>query len=112
VVVEDDVLQRELMAALLEESEMAVIQCGSAEAALCVLEKVEGGVSMLLTDVNLAGRIDGVELAHFTRQFYPDIHVVVTSGRELLKNLPEGATFMPKPWLPLDMLREAELSRH
>ncbi len=26
-------------------------------------------------------------------------------------NLPHGATFMPKPWRPLDLLREAERSR-
>jgi hypothetical protein len=37
--------------------------------------------------------------------------VIVTSGIALTKNLPEGATFMPKPWLPLDVLREAERSQ-
>ena len=36
LVVEDDVLQRELVTALLEESEMGVIQCESAEEALRV----------------------------------------------------------------------------
>jgi hypothetical protein len=40
VVVEDNVLQREDVVALLEESEMDVIQCESAEGALRVLEKV------------------------------------------------------------------------
>jgi DNA-binding NtrC family response regulator len=112
MVVEDDVLQRELAAVLFEESEMEVVQCASAEAALRVL--VSGGdhVAMLFTDVNLAGNIDGVELAHFARQWYPNIHVVVTSGRGLTKSLPEGTTFLPKPWLPLDMLREVERSLH
>jgi hypothetical protein len=36
----------------------------------------------------------------------------VTSGRALTKSLPEGATFMPKPWLAFDVLREAQRSRH
>ena len=111
LVVEDDVLQRELAVVLLEASEMDVIQCESAERALRVLEKMGGSVSMIFTDVKLAGKIDGVELAHFATQCYPDIHVIVTSGIALTKNLPEGATFMPKPWLPLDVLREAERSR-
>jgi DNA-binding NtrC family response regulator len=111
LVVEDDELQRELATVLLEESEIGVIQCESAEQALRVLEKLEGSVSMLFTDVNLAGRIDGVELAHFTAQNYPGIHVTVTSGRALTRGLPKGATFMPKPWLPLDLLREAELAQ-
>ena len=112
LVVEDDVLQRELVVALLEESEMGVIQCENAEAALRVLEKMGGWVSMMFTDVTLTGEIDGVELAHFATQCYPNIHVIVTSGLALTKSLPEGVMFMPKPWLPIDVLREAERSRH
>ena len=107
LVVEDDVLQRELVAVLLEESELSVIQCQSAEQALRVLKKMGGRVSMMFTDVKLAGKIDGVELAHFATRCYPKIRVIVTSGLALPKSLPEGAMFMPKPWLPLDVLREA-----
>ena len=112
LVVEDDVFQRELVVALLEECEMGIIECESAEAAERVLEKMGECVSMIFTDVGLAGKIDGVELAHFARQCYPDIHVIVTSGLALTQSLPEGATFIPKPWLPLDVLREAQRSRH
>jgi hypothetical protein len=42
-----------------------------------------GRVAMIFTDVNLAGKIDGVELANFTTQCYPNIHVSVTSGLAL-----------------------------
>jgi CheY-like chemotaxis protein len=112
LVVEDDVFQRELVVALLEESEMGIVECESAEAALRVLEKMGECVSMIFTDVILPGKIDGVELAHVARQCYPDIPVIVTSGLRLTKSLPEGATFMPKPWLPLDVLREAQRSQH
>jgi DNA-binding NtrC family response regulator len=112
LVVEDDVLQRELAVALLEESEMDVIQCDSAEGALRVLEEMDGRVAMMFTDVGLAGRIDGVELAHFATQLYPHIYVIVTSGLALTKGLPQGTLFLSKPWLPLDVLREAERSRH
>jgi len=112
LVVEDDVLQRELVGLLLEESKMEVIQCESAEGALCELAKMGGRVSMMFTDVNLAGGIGGVELAHFATQYYPNIHVIVTSGNSLTKSLPDGVTFIPKPWLPLDILREVEHSQH
>ena len=112
LVVEDDVRQREWAVVLLEESEMGVLQCDSAEGALRILEKMGGCVSLMFTDVNLAGKIDGVELAHFTHDCYPAIHVVVTSGSPLMRSLPEGATFISKPLLPLDVLHEAELSRH
>lgn len=112
LVVDADALPRELAVVLLEESEMRVIQCKSAEEALRRLEKVGGRISMMVTDVDLAGEIDGVELARFATQRYPDIHVIVTSGSVLTKSLPAGAAFMSKPWLPLDMLREAMRSQH
>ena len=112
LVVEDDVWQRELMVVLLEESEMSVIQCESAEGALRMLEKMDGCVTIMFSDINLAGEIDGVELAHFAARRYPNIRVVVTSALAPTKNLPEGAMFMPKPWLSIDVLREAERSQH
>jgi DNA-binding NtrC family response regulator len=112
LVVEDDILQRELVVMLLEESGMGIIQCESAEEALRVLEKMGGCVSMMFTDINLSSKIDGVELAHIATQLCPDIHVIVTSGLPPTKSLPDGAMFMPKPWLPLDLLREAEKSKH
>jgi DNA-binding NtrC family response regulator len=112
LVVEDDEIQREMVAVLLEESDMGVIQCESAEAALRVLERMGGCISMMFTDINLAGMLDGVDLAHFARRRFPSMNVVVTSGAARHKSLPEGATFMPKPWRPLDVLREAERSQH
>jgi two-component system cell cycle response regulator CpdR len=111
LVVEDDVLLCELATTLLEESDMIVIECGSAEDALRLLQKSGGSVSMMITDVNLTGKIDGIELSHFARHCYPNIHVIVTSGFTPTRGLPEGVTFMPKPWLPLDVLREAERSK-
>ena len=112
LVVEDDELQRQLVVTLLEESDMGVIQCESAEAALRVLERMGGCLSMMFTDVNLAGTIDGIALAHFATERFPNLHVVVTSGAAQSKAMPEGARFMPKPWRPLDVLREAERAMH
>jgi CheY-like chemotaxis protein len=109
LVVEDDAIQREDVATLLEESEMGVIQCASAEAALGVLERMGGCLSLMFTDVNLAGAIDGLELARFAKANFPNIHVIVTSGTPRA-GLPDGAKFLAKPWRALDVLREAELS--
>jgi DNA-binding NtrC family response regulator len=112
LVVEDDIWQRELASMLLEESKFDVVQCDSAEKALRVLEKSNNAIVLIFTDVNLAGNIDGVELAHFVSEHYPRIHITVTSGRKLNRTLPENATFLAKPWLALDVMREAELSIH
>lgn len=81
LVVEDDQIQRAMVAMLLEETDIQVIQCESAEAAELVLEKVGGCLCMMFTDVNLAGRMTGAELATKARRRFPDLKVIVTSGR-------------------------------
>ena len=111
LVVEDDQSQRAMVSMLLEETDIQVIQCESGEAAELVLEKVGGCLCMMFTDVNLAGRMTGAELATKAGQRFPSLRVVVTSAKNP-PALPEGTIFMPKPWRPLDVVREAELSRH
>ncbi len=108
LVVEDDPMQREMICLLLEESDMEVIECESAEAAELVLEEAGASLVLMMTDVQLAGHKDGVELAHVAKKFNPDMDVIVTSGNPLRQELPDGAKFWSKPWAPLDVIREAE----
>jgi CheY-like chemotaxis protein len=108
LIVEDDPMQREMISLLLEESDYDVIQCESGEAAELVLEKNGEALCLMMTDVHLAGHMDGVELAHVAKQRVPDIEVIVTSGKPLRQPLPDGARFWSKPWAPLDVIREAE----
>jgi two-component system, cell cycle response regulator CpdR len=111
LIVEDDPMQREMICLLLEESDYDVIQCESAEAAELIVDKVGGCLSLLMTDVNLAGQMNGVELAHIAKLRNPRLDVVVTSGRPLKQALPDGAKFWPKPWAALDVLREAQVAQ-
>ena len=111
LIVEDDAMQREMLCLLLEESGYQVIQCESAEAAERVLNKNAGALCLMMTDVQLAGRMNGVELAHVAMDRNPKLDIVVTSGRPLMQPLPIGAKFWAKPWAPLDVLREAELAQ-
>ena len=108
LIVEDDPMQREMICLLLEESDVNVIECESAEAAELVLEKAGNNVVLMMTDVQLAGNMTGVELAHIAHKYNPDIGLIVTSGRPLPHPLPDGAQFWSKPWAPLDVIREAE----
>jgi two-component system cell cycle response regulator CpdR len=108
LVVEDDVMQREMTCLLLEESDFNVIECESAEAAELVLERNGGSLSLMMTDVQLAGHMNGVELAHIAKKCNPELDVIVKSGKPLPQPLPDGAKFWPKPWAPLDIIREAE----
>lgn len=109
LVVEDDEMQRSLVSMLLEEKDMNVIECESAEAAVNVLNEHGSRISMMFTDINLAGTMDGVELTNIAMRKFPHMTVVVTTGNGV-PQLPPGAMFMPKPWNAGDLLREAEKS--
>ena len=112
LVVENDDAQRTFVSLLLEESDMDVIECVSGEAAILVLEESGDNVSMVFTEVELAGMMDGIELAYLAKRRYPDVKVVVTSETPRLRRLPDGTLFMAKPWSPIDVLRVAEQSLH
>jgi two-component system, cell cycle response regulator CpdR len=105
IVVEDDEVQRDMIALLLEESDFNVIQCEDAETAVRAIKKRHP--VFLITDINLAGRMNGVELAHLARQHNPKMRIVVISGRPPAAALPDGVIFFMKPFYPISLLREA-----
>ena len=82
IVVEDDDIQREMLALLLEESNFEVLQCEDAETAALALKAKHP--SLIITDINLVGKMDGVDLAHFAQQQNADVRIIVISGRPLL----------------------------
>jgi CheY-like chemotaxis protein len=109
LVVEDDPGQREMVVVLLESSGFEVLQSDTAEAGMIILQQAGRDLSLLVSDVRLNGDMPGSQLAKFARQLFPNIKVIVTSGKEW-PVLPEGATFLRKPWSPLELIREAKVA--
>jgi DNA-binding NtrC family response regulator len=109
LVVEDDPGQREMVVVLLESSGFEVLQSDNAEAGMIILQQAGRDLSLLVSDVRLNGDMPGSQLAKFARQLFPNIKVIVTSGKEW-PVLPEGATFLRKPWSPLELIREAKVA--
>ena len=110
LIVEDDPDLRELGAALLEETEMRVIECEDAEKAMAVLAREGENVALVFADIRLPGLLDGVDLARRIKAVWPHVSIVVTSGYSAQRpeTLPDNITYMPKPWLALDVLMQAE----
>ena len=96
LVVEDDPMQREMIGLLLEESDFDVIFCASAEAAELVLRGDGDTVVLMMTDVELAGNMTGVELAHVAKRYRPDLDVIVTHAARLLPVRQHGEPAMLK----------------
>jgi CheY-like chemotaxis protein len=109
LVVEDDPQIRSLAETLLEETELDVVGCDSAEAALAVLQARGGDVALVFADVRLAGAMDGMQLARAVATLWPRARLVITSGHGIRRpDLPSEAVFIAKPWRPFDVLVEAE----
>lgn len=113
LIVEDEAEQRYLSATLFEESDFDVVECDSAEAAMQVLKDKGEEVALVFTDVQLAGDLDGVDLAKVVREELPTVPVIVTSGvgGDRLAELPPGVDFVRKPWRAIDLLIKAEKAR-
>lgn len=110
LVVEDDAEVRNLATAVLEETDLDVIACDSAEAAISVLERAGGHVALLFADVRLGAGMDGIALATAVERRWPDVRVVLTSGGDVrgVDGLPAQVVYMQKPWRALDVLVQAE----
>ena len=100
LIVEDDPLQRAFLADLLKSKVSKVVECASAEAA----EFMTGTeLRALVTDVNLAGDMSGVELAQYAKRKFPRLNVVTVSGNGP-PFIPQDTRFLMKPYLPDELL--------
>lgn len=79
LLVEDEPMTREIVAAFLEEAGYDVTAtCTGDEAVILLNEDLFG---ILLTDITMPGQIDGIGLAEHARQIHPGLPVVFVSGR-------------------------------
>jgi CheY-like chemotaxis protein len=111
LIVEDDMELRELAVALLEETDLRIVEASSAEEALQYLDTHAEKVAFLFSDVRLPCLMSGVDLARAVKLKWPWIRTVLTSGMPLdgdADNALRNVRFMPKPWRALDVLIEAE----
>jgi CheY-like chemotaxis protein len=108
LVVDADAQQRELIGILLAESGLDVIRAASSEEAVNVLRDGAREIVLIVTAMHLPSFMGGARLAVYAQQ-WPWIRVVVTSQDEdAAEELPHPAVIMHKPWLPLNMLIQAE----
>jgi len=108
LIVDDDAQERELIGILLEEIGLDVIPVSSSEDAVNVLRTGAHKIILIVAAMNLPSFMDGARLAIYAQQ-WPWIRVVVTSHDwDIEEELPHPAVAMHKPWLPLNMLIQAE----
>lgn len=107
LLVEDDGFLRSVMAEAVKILGHAVIERSSADQALIALEGAIP-IALVISDVRMPGRLDGLDLAQAIWLRWPELPVVLMSGNTVLPPgfLPTNAPFLNKP-VHLDALHHA-----
>jgi DNA-binding response OmpR family regulator len=118
LLVEPDVLVRMPLAAYLRECGYAVIETGSGEEALTVLQQDQYRVDVVLTDAKLPDALDGFSLAQWVRKNRPEVRMLIAATPEraaaVAGKLCEEGPMLAKPFvheLVADRIRQLIASR-
>ena len=107
LLVEDEFLIRLILAETLGDAGFAVTEAADGEEAVRRLDE-DGPYDLLVTDVQMPGRFDGVAVARHARERLPDMPVVFATGRpdrvRALGALGERDALVQKPYGPKELL--------
>lgn len=103
LVVEDEVVLRMAVCAHLREAGFVVIEAVDAAEAVEIVT-AHRSISLVFSDINMPGPVDGNDLADWVASRHPGIKVLLTSGiaRE------EGPPFIGKPYSFVELQRRIE----
>ena len=115
LIVEDEFLLRMDAADMIAAAGFEVVEAANAAKAIEILE-ARPDITVVFTDVQLPGLMDGLRLARAVSGRWPPIKIVATSGHIAVRatDLPEGGRFLPKPYSSMQVagvLREVTAVR-
>lgn len=101
LIVDDEYSVLETASSILAESGYIVLKAENAQEALTVLSKNQADI--VITDINMPGEMNGLELARVIRKEKPNIRIILTSGypgdlRKKENSDLSGFTFIAKPY--------------
>ena len=98
LIVEDEVLIRMAISEFLQEHGFKTLEASIGAEGIAILQATV--VDLVVTDVRMDGRLDGVALANWVRVNKPDVPVIFVSGNpptDVLYELGEGYRVLSKP---------------
>ncbi|MFC3695505.1 response regulator [Chenggangzhangella methanolivorans] len=98
LIAEDDAITLMAAAATFQDAGYEVLEAGDAHEAWDILSGRDN-VILLLTDIEMPGTMNGLELANKVHRSWPHIEIIVCSGRvkPVDGELPEPVMFLGKP---------------
>jgi CheY-like chemotaxis protein len=99
LIVEDEALIRMSAVHMVEQSGRQIVEAVDADDAIRVLTS-RTDIGFLFTDVEMPGSMDGYKLARTVHEKWPDIAILITSGRKVpgVGDVPFGGRFITKPY--------------
>ena len=99
LVVEDQTIILLSALDLVSRAGFEAVGAKSADEAIRILE-ARPDIRLVFTDVEMPGTMDGLKLAHYVRDRWPPIHLIVVSGKAIMdeSRLPANTRFFSKPY--------------
>ena len=100
LVVEDNTIIRMGAVDLVVSAGYEAIEARDADEAIRILES-RSDIDLVFTDVQMPGSMDGIKLAHYIRERWPPVKLILASGNAILEesSLPTGSGFFAKPYV-------------
>ena len=105
LVVESDHFLRCASEDFLQDVGFTMLGARNADDAITLLDS-RSNVSLVLTSINMPGSMDGVGLANIVRSRWPQIKIMVVSGKGKPSDLPPDSRFLAKPYCVEDMISQ------
>jgi two-component sensor histidine kinase/CheY-like chemotaxis protein len=107
LVVEDEMVLRMRAVDIVEDAGFKAIEAVNADEALSILES-RSDISLLFSDIQMPGTMDGLKLAHAVHDRWPSIKIILVSGqvRPLDEDKPPDSRFFGKPLEMTQMIAE------
>jgi two-component sensor histidine kinase/ActR/RegA family two-component response regulator len=109
LVVEDEMVLRMRAVDLVEDAGFTAVQAVNADEALSILES-RSDISLLFSDIQMPGSMDGLKLAHAVHDRWPSIKIILVSGQVKLadSDKPTDSRFFGKPLEVNQMIAELQ----
>jgi two-component system cell cycle sensor histidine kinase/response regulator CckA len=101
LIVDDEPIVRAYLKTVLQKADYLTHEAENAAQALRLVQELNGGLNLVVTDIKMPGVMDGVDLAHAVRNAFPAIPVILISGFDddkLLRQRIGDFEFVRKPF--------------
>jgi len=101
LIVDKEAAIRGYLKTILERQQFRTLEAENAVEAFKIVQKLRGGVDLLLSEISMPGDMDGVDLAYSLKYSFPAIRVILTSAyadTEARKHSAADFVFLQKPF--------------